>query len=219
MTNASAAQRKPNLPAAIAKLHAAIDRLIKPGAAYQNSTYIEVPGLYQQLVDGIVGFRNAGASGIARSRPPMWVDAEDQKANIDLMVSVWPTGAAGNTVKQLRALADKEWSVEQTRQVRKLATIIEAWCDDIVNLLNEVHTKYLFDKDEDGRWSNIACPACGVDTVYRQDVDGENIRQPALRIVAEYGASCANCGYYWAPNQYMELATELGCERPEGVLQ
>lgn len=193
--------------------------MIKPTSSYLNNTYIEVPSLYRQLVEALDSRRGAAVSSIARSRPPMWVEAEDQRANIDLMVSVWPTGSAGNTVKQLRALADKNWPVEQTRWVSKMARIINLWCADIVTLLNEEHAKHLRDKDEDGRWHYQACPACGASTVDHEDSAGEHVRQPALRIVTEYGATCYNCGHYWAPQAYIELSKQLGGALPAGVLE
>ncbi|WP_409430560.1 hypothetical protein ACJEIK_26350 [Mycobacterium sp. SMC-16] len=217
--SSAAADRVVTFLDSVAELRRAVDRLTKPTEQYLNNTYNVEPSLYRQLADGVDSYRGLASRGVARSRPPMWVEAEDMLSNIDLMVGVWPTGRAGTVAQQLQALANKSWSVHQVRQVRRLATIIESWCDDIVILLNEEHTKHLRDRDEDGRWRNVACPACGVDTVYHQDSAGEHVRTPALRIVAQYGADCANCGHYWAPNQYMELATELGCERPEGVLQ
>ncbi|KAB7752891.1 DUF7341 domain-containing protein [Mycolicibacterium mucogenicum] len=219
MSNAAATARLGNFLDSLAELRRAVDRLTKPTEQYLNSAYNVEPSLYGQLAAGVDSYRGLASRGVARSRPPIWVEAEDMLSNINLMVGVWPTGRAGSVTQQLQALANKAWSVHQTRQVRRLATIIEAWCDDIVILLNEQHTKYLSDQDQDGRWRNAACPACGVDTVYHLDSAGEHVRTPALRIVTEFGADCANCGHYWAPNQYMELATDLGCERPAGVLQ
>lgn len=202
-------ERKPNLPGAIRQLRAAIGRLIEPTIAYANNTYIEAPGLYVQLVDTVAGQQGSGNRGIARSLPPVWVDAADQINNIDLMVNVWPTGAAGNTVTQLRALAAKTWTVEQTRQVRRLAGIVNAWADDIDALLNREHVKYI----------TAACPACNTETVQHRDSAGELVRAPALQVVTEQGCTCQHCGHYWAPNKYIDLCRDLGFPLPAGVLE
>ncbi|AQT81978.1 hypothetical protein B1R94_26045 [Mycolicibacterium litorale] len=203
--------RKPNLPAALYRLRTAIDRLVKPTMAYENNTYIEAPGLYVQLKTAVVFGQqsNAGGGGGSKSRPPFWVDAAEQLNNIDLMVNVWPTGSAGSTVQQLRALAAKTWTVEDTDKVRKLAGIINAWADDINTLLNHDHIKHI----------TAPCPACGAETVQKRDSAGELIRSPALQVITEQGCTCQQCGYYWAPDKYIELAKELGIGLPEGVLE
>lgn len=215
MTNNVAAQRKPNLPGAIAKLRAAVDRLTKPSARYLNNTFIEVPSLYHQLCQVVRGVRRAGAASIAQSCPPVWVDAEEQLRNINTMVGIWIsigparlTGVTGDAAQLLPLLAAKTWPVEHTHHVRRLATVISEWCDDIVKLLDEVHARYI----------TAACPACGEATAYHQDSNGENVRTPALRIIADYGAECQSCGYSWAPNQLVELATMIDSFQPAGEL-
>jgi len=215
-TNITAAQRKPNLPAAIDALQEAVRRLVKPGDRYLNNTWISVPSLYQQLRSSVGGVRMAGSAGVAQSCPPVWVDAEEQLRNIDTMVQIWTSasgparcgGLTGSADELLPILAGKHWTVEQAHHVRALAKIISEWCDDIVTLLNEAHTKYI----------DAPCPACGESVVYHQNSAGENVRQPALAVIAETGCTCQSCGYYWAPQRYVDLARQLGIV-PEWVLQ
>lgn len=214
MTQPAPAARRPNLPAAIRALRAAIDRMVKPSQSYLNNTHIEVPGLYLQLSAAICGQQGSGNGLHARSLPPVWVDAADQLNNIDLMVSVWPTGSAGDTLRQLRALSAKTWTVDDAKTVRRLAGIINAWADDIETLLNHDHVKYI--NGTDGR--PAPCPACGTDTIEKRDSAGELIRTPALQIVTEKGCTCVACGYVWEPKHYLDLIDQLGFDRPEGVL-
>lgn len=210
--NAAAAEqprRKPNLPHAIRELRTAIHRLTEPTSGYENSRYIEAPGLYMQLHAAVYGRdkSNTGGGG-SKSRLPFWTDAFDQLRNIDLMVNVWPTDSTGSTLTQLRSLAAKTWTVEQTRQVRRLAGIITAWADDIETLLNQPGRKYL---------RSVPCPACGAETVHHRDSAGEMVREPALKISIN-GCRCLSCEHVWAPDKFMFLAEVLGFERPAGVL-
>lgn len=210
MTAPEPARRKPNLPHAIRELRAAIHRLTETSTGYTNNRYIEAPGLYRQLVDAVHGQQsNGGTGGGSKSRPPFWTDAADQLHNIDLMVNVWPTDSTGSTVTQLRALAAKTWTVEQTRQVRRLAGIITAWADDIETLLNQPGRRYLH---------SVPCPACGAETVHHRDSGGEMVREPALKIAVD-GCICLSCHHVWAPDKFMFLAEVLGFERPAGVLE
>ena len=214
MTAAAAAQpapqqhRKPNLPNAIRELRDAIDRLIKPSPSYLNNTYIEAPGLYRQLHAALDSYRDNAASSVARSRPPMWIEAAEQLNNIDLMINIWDTGSAGSTVAQLRSMANKNWTPEDVKEIRRKAGIINAWADDIQTLLNHEHTRHL----------TAACPACGTETIQHRDSAGELVRSPALQLTIETGCTCQACGYHWAPNQFVELATDLGIPSPEGVV-
>lgn len=210
---APARYRRAELAAAINNLRTAVARLTEPTDSYLNNTYTKIPGLYHQLNDALNSHVTNSGRGVAKSFPPVWDEANEQKNNIDLMVGVWPTGTAGNTTTGLRALAAKHWTVHQTRQVRRLAGIINAWADDIEKLLDQrhEHVKYL----------DVACPACGATTVQRRDSAGELVRSPALQLIAEKGCTCQNeeCGHYWAPENYLDLIDQLGFDRPAGVLQ
>lgn len=204
------------LLAEIDGLYAAINRLITPTPSYLNNTFTQVPGLYVQLYEAVRGEQsNTGGGGGGKSRPPFWTDAADQLHNIDLMVSVWPTGRAGNTIVQLRALAAKDWQPEQIRQVRKLAGIINAWADDILRLLNYEHARYIPARDSEHGFT--PCPACGETMIKRYDAAGEPVNSPALQLVPETGCTCQACGHFWAPNKFIDLAKELG-RLPDGVL-
>lgn len=205
------------LIAEINELRAAIHRLVAPSPSYINNTYIEASGLYVQLRDAVLGEQsNAGGGGGGKSRPPFWTDAADQLNNIDLMVGVWPTGRAGSTIAQLRALGAKDWQPEQIRQVRTLAGIINAWAEDIIRLLNYEHVRYI--PAQNGDRGFAACPACGQTHVERRDSAGERISSPALQLKPDTGCSCQSCGHFWAPNKFIDLAKELG-RLPAGVLE
>lgn len=201
-----------NLLGAIQGIQAAVHRLVEPTPTYVNNTFIEIPGLYAQLHSAVTEGQQTntgGGGGGLKSRPPMWVDAADQLHNIDLMVNVWPTGYAGSTVMQLRALAAKRWSVEDIAMVRRLTGILNAWADDIVRLLNYEHVKYI----------SAACPVCGASTVQHFDSGGQSVHSPALKVVTELGATCQNCEHHWAPNRYIDLCRDLGFPLPDGVLE
>lgn len=205
-----APDRRPNLPAATRALRDAIARLIDPTGYYRNNTYIEIPGLYTQLVNNLAGLQQSKGAGVFGSAPSLWVDAAEQKQNIDFMLTIWPTGStATGTVNQLRALATKAWSVEDAKTVRRLTGIINAWADDITLLLEPEHIKYI---DAD-------CPACGAATIQKRDSAGEYVRAPALQVITEQGCTCQNCETYWAPNKYIDLCKELGLDLPTGVLE
>ncbi|WP_328360984.1 hypothetical protein OG976_09420 [Mycobacterium sp. NBC_00419] len=202
--------RRPNLPAAVHRLRSAIDRLITPTTGYQNNAYIEAPGLYTQLKDAVeLGQQsNTGSGRGSKSRPPFWTDAAVQLHNIDLMIKVW-CRSAGTTVVKLRTLSAKTWTVEDTDEVRRKAGIINAWADDIDTLLNQSHVQYI----------SAACPCCGAATAQKRDSAGELIRSPALQVIAEYGCTCQQCGYFWAPDKYIDLCQQLGLPLPAGVLE
>ncbi len=201
--------QKPWLLAAIRDLRAAIDRLIEPTDSYVNNTYIQIPGLYDQLVCSLAGQQGSRNGSHARSLPPVWVDAIEQCQNIDLMIDIWTR--TGNTWSGLRSLARQAWTPSQIREIRRKTGIINAWADDIDKLLNQDHVKHL----------TAACPACGAETVQKRDSAGELVRTPALQISEHTGCTCQNedCGHYWAPSKFIDLCQELGMDLPAGVLE
>lgn len=204
--------RRPNLRGAVYSLERAVCRLVAPSVSYQNNTYIEIPGLYQQIVDALEGEQGTGTSGIAKSRPPFWCDAADRKFDFDLIVefnlpNYTAAGSATTVPARLHALADRAWTVEEFRAVRKIAGILTAWADDFEALLTHGHMLRI----------SAACPACRAETVHRYDSAGELIRDTAL-VATEAGAVCQSCEHRWGPTEFIELSRQLGT-LPAGVLE
>lgn len=201
--------RKAELFFAINDLRAAVDRMIKPTTSYINNQYIEIPSLYGQMVAALAGEQGAGTSGIAKSRPPFWCDAAEKKFEFDLLVEFNLPNCNGvhDITARLRALAEHNWTVEQSRQVRRITGILNAWADDFDALLNHRHVLHI----------NAACPACDTATVHRYNKSGELVRDTAI-IATEYGAVCQECGHSWGPEQFVKLAKQLG-SLPKGVLE
>lgn len=191
---------KANLPAAIRDLRSAIDRLIEPTPGYLNNAYIEAPGLYTALRDAISSHITSGGRGLPKSFPPVWDEAFEQLANIDLMVGVWANGAS--TTNRLRALAEHPWNVEQTRDVRSMADIINAWADDIETLLNDSVKRI-----------GASCPNCGAQFAQRRDSAGELVRTPALQLTADQGCTCLNCDYQISTSQRNRHEQPTGVSR------
>lgn len=200
--------QKPWLLAAIRDLRTAIDRLIAPTDAYLNNTHIHTPGLYDQLVTSLAGQQGTRNGSHPRSLPPVWVDAVEQHQNIDTMILIW-TGAGGRT--GLRRLAAQPWTPDKIRELRRKTSIINAWADDIDQLLNHDHVRPL----------HAPCPTCGAKTVHVRDSAGELVRTPALQISIDTGCTCQNpeCGAYWAPEQFVDLCKQLNMPLPAGVLE
>ncbi|OAN26771.1 hypothetical protein A4X20_30430 [Mycolicibacterium iranicum] len=198
------------LTAAIQDLQGAVHRMVEPTDSYINNTFIRIPGLYAQLRTALAGQQGSRNGGHARSLPTVWVDAVEQLDNIDFMLDVW-TRSRGHTVDQLRALAAQHWTPADVHKIRRFADIINAWADGLVKLLNHEHVRYL----------SAPCPVCGMDIVQKQDSAGEYVRVPALAISVDTGCTCQNelCGYYWAPNRFIDLCKQLGMPLPAGVLE
>ena len=203
-----APDQKPWMLAAIADLRTAIDRLLTPTPSYLNNTFNTIPGLYDQLVTSLAGLQGSRNGSHARSLPPVWVDAVEQHQNIDMMIGIW-TGIPGRA--GLRQLAREAWTPNRIRELRRKTSIVNAWADDIDQLLNHDHVRPL----------NAPCPACGTETVHVRDSAGEYVRTAALQISVHTGCTCQNpeCNQYWAPEMFVELCKELGMALPAGVLE
>ncbi len=201
--------RKMNLLLAVNELRTAIDRLIKPTTSYINNQYIEIPSLYQQIINALAGEQGAGANGVAKSRPPFWSDAAEKKIEFDKIIEFnLPNFSGARPVAaRLQALAEHDWTVEQFRDVRRITGILSAWVDDFDALLEHRHVLHI----------SAACPACQTATVERYSTSGELVRDTAL-IANEFGAVCQECGYAWGPEQFVKLAKQLG-SLPKGVLE
>ncbi|OCB51633.1 hypothetical protein A5722_30970 [Mycobacterium vulneris] len=201
--------RKAELFFAINDLRAAVDRLVTPYPRYINNQYIEVPGLYGQLVAALAGEQGTGTSGIAKSRAPFRIDAADMKYRFDEIVqfNLPSYGMDRNVTSRLLALANHAWTVEQTRAVRRIAGILNSWADDFESLIAHGHILRI----------TAACPACRAETVHRYDSAGELIRDTAL-IATEVGAHCQSCEHRWGPHEFIDLSKQLGT-LPAGVLE
>lgn len=200
-------RRTMDLLLATNELQAIVHRLIDSAMSYINNTYLEIPGLYAQLWQAMDSCRSNAASSAARSRPPMWIEAADVKRSLDTFIDSLPCGCVGNTGAQLRALTARAWTVDDIGQVQFITRRLTRYAEDIERLINIEHVKEI----------TVPCPACGVEYVERRDGAGALVYSYALQASAEFGCSCQSCGYHWAPNQLMELATEAGIPLPEGV--
>lgn len=208
--NAATAQqprrRSMDLLLATNELQAAVHRLADPSTSYINNTYLEIPGLYDQLRQAMDSYHNTAASSTARSRPPMWIEAADVKRSLDTFIDSLHL-AGGGILAQLRALTTHAWTVDDIDRVKYFTRKLRRYSEDIERLLNLEHFKEL----------TVPCPACGVEYVERRDGGGDLVVSYALQASAEYGCSCQACGYHWAPNQLMQLATDAGLPLPAGV--
>jgi len=189
------------------ELQAIVHRLIDPAPSYINNTYLEIPGLYGQLWAAMDSCRNNAASSAARSRPPMWIEAADVKRSLDTFIDSLRIGVSGHTTTQLSMIASHPWTVEDIRTVQFITRKLTRYSDDIERLVNLDHVKEI----------TVPCPACGALYVERRDGGGALVYSYALQASAEYGCTCQACEYHWAPNQFMELATDAGIPLPTGV--
>lgn len=196
-----------NIQAARTKLGRAVQRLTEPRpGVYHTGTYY-APSLYQCLQSDLAGTQGDTRTP-AKSVPPIWIDASMLRGEIDTQTIKW-LAVPGSTPERLQKLVFKTWRPQDTDYVRDMSRTINGWCDSIVCLIDPEAQKYI----------SAACPSCGKEMVYRRNSAGDQVRQPALKLVVSQGCTCQACGAFWAPEKFMFLGRLLGYEMPEGVLE
>ncbi len=196
-----------SLPDALDRLYSAVGALVDPRKEFHDGVLMAAPSLWAELLQAIPASRTDGFSrGVARGKAPAWVDAIDLQHEVDRTVGCWhPEGT--DTPTRLRGFASRRWRPQDAKMIVERAEEIRAWCMSVTRLLEPQHVKTI----------SAACPSCNQRYVYRNH-SGEQVRQPALHVVAEVGCSCAGCGANWEPHQYLFLCRLLGFELPTGVL-
>lgn len=164
-----------------------------------------VHSLLTQLQEAVTASRDGMNTGVAKSKPPLWLDAVDLLHEIDRNVRTWAPGP--DTLHKLRHIDGLKWRPQDVPLLEQWAQDIHNWCERIKLLLSEESVKTVA----------AACPECDEKTVYRWRA-GERIRQPALQITTK-GCTCRNCHTTWAPEHFELLAAALQCEPIEGVVR
>lgn len=168
------------------------------------------PSRYQEIRDNITGQQGTRTGTIARSMPPLWVDAADWLHAVDAAVRDWNPIGHPTTPDALYALTDASWRPQDTILLKHYTTLIEKWSQQADQLL-EPDTKH--------QWElTAACPACSSRFIHRRDNGGDYIRQAALAITSS-GCTCLACRTSWGPEYYQHLARVLGCDPVTGVLE
>ena len=137
------------------------------------------------------------------------IDATQLLTEIDAEVRGWLPRTKATTPQRLTNLSDTAWRPQDYEQVTRMARRLTGWCDNIVQLFDPEHRKYI----------SAPCPSCGKATVYKRDSAGDIVRQPALTVVAHVGCTCQHCDAHWSPDRYLFLCRLLGFELPAGVLE
>lgn len=210
-----------NLPAAKAMLSDAVSALIEPKPTNRKmddgTIRIEwLDALYDQLLDAVPGGQG-NASRTPQSSPPISIDATELKHEIDMAIAAWEPKPQIDasllnippiTIIRLQSLEKRPWRPQDARSIEQIANNIRSWCESIKTLLNPIP-----------QWTlPNPCPACNTAIVYRPNSAGETVRKPALQI-GPTGCVCQNCHHEWAPAYFQHLASVLGYELPNGVLE
>ena len=196
-----------NITAAATKLTRAVDRLCKPRMAVYHDQIRYALSLYRQLESDLAGTQGDTRTP-AKSLPPLWIDAAQLRIDMDSQTRSWCPKGHG-IPQRLGSLSAKTWRPQDTDLVTEMARMVDMWCETILHLLDPESVKHI----------SAPCPSCGRAFIYRRDSAGESVRQPALKVVTNVGASCQHCDAHWAPDRYMFLCRLLGFDLPEGVLE
>lgn len=199
-----------NLPAARTEFQGTINAFIEPVPTLHQGEMLYAPSLYMQLFNAVGGEQSqTGNGGGSKSKPPIWTDALVLLQDIDLMVSIWQPGYTGvpATIARLRFLQDQSWRPQDVKLIEKMTNVIQSWAVDIERLFNPQHVKHFSEP----------CPNCNATHTYRRDSAGENVRVPALQIIASVGCTCQVCRAVWPPEQYLFLCKLMGIELPAGI--
>jgi hypothetical protein len=153
----------------------------------------------QSLLDQLdtakrAGLERVGGHSPLRSLSPLCVAALDLYQEIE---AEWRT--PGATLPQsFRALPIDQSNADT---LRALVVGLRSIAGSIRTLLDPPRRLHLA----------VACPACGVRTVFRPDESGELVQRAALTVDGIAGCSCLSCLTVWPPERLEFLANVLGC--------
>lgn len=141
------------------------------------------------------GIERVGGHSSLRTLSPLCVAACDLYREID---TEWRM--PGKTLAEsFRALPIDS---ADTDILRKLIAALHSVSASIKALLDPPRRMYLA----------VACPVCGVRTVFRPDDSGEMVQRPALNVDGVLGCVCLACSSTWPPERLEFLANVLGCQ-------
>jgi hypothetical protein len=196
-----------SLPEARKRLEDAVSGLVDPQLQVVDGRTHWIDSAYTQLLEAIPGEQGSG-HGVARSLPPMWIDAADLKHEIETATAAWlpkpvidllDGDATPIAALRLHQLEGKGWRPQDCKAMDQISGIVESWTASIKSLLSPIP-----------RWSLPSpCPNCEKATVYRKDSAGEMVRQPALQ-VSTTGCTCLACKTVWTPDRFVFLSKVLG---------
>lgn len=199
-------------PAEIAEqgLADAKERLAKAAAQLVGSEMEFVAGsatsglsLYEELRESVSGRSgdSAGKRGKTSPPAPLWISAFSLLDEIDTAARAW--SGCTDTPQGITELAERHWTVDETRQVIQLAVAIEEWAEQVEALLNPRSVQV-----------RRACPSCSTRHIYRRNSYGESVRTATLQIDAE-GVRCLACTAHWTYAQAEFLRRLLEAEDKE----
>lgn len=204
------------------RLTDAIHALTEPRPQIVDGTTHWLDSHYTELREALPGEQGNGHAGVARSLPPLHIDAADLLNEIDTAVACWEPRPVIDcsddelphmTVLRLQSIQKYgcrgvSWRPQDSGKADQIADNIQQWVQSIDTLLHPQPS-----------WSlPNACPACNVRVVYRKDAAGDQVRKPALSIGPQ-GCECQNCHHIWGPQLFQHLANVLGYALPSGVLE
>jgi len=164
---------------------------------------------YTEIADSIAGQQGTQNGAVARSMPPLWVDATDWLHRLDTQTRDWISATSATpTPERWLTQLDLQWRPQDTVILQRWTDTLERWTAQADQLLGNASTALPV---------RAACPACGRRWVYRKDNTGEWVRTDALSITRGVGCSCAGCRASWGESQYEFLARVLGCDALPGA--
>ena len=195
-----------HLPAALDRLNHAVTALADPAKGWIAGAVRLAPSLYDQLVADIPArATEQGRRCYSASTPVVHLDATDLRHDIDDTVRHWHPGT--DTVDRLHRLTTARHRPQDVDRLDRHTADLQRWTAAIGSLLEPAHVKTV----------SAPCPACQATHVYRMKA-GEQVRQPALQIIAADGCTCLACKTHWPPERYMLLAKIIGLDTPAGIV-
>lgn len=195
------------LPDAVDQLYRAVGDLVDEQKQYVQGRVRVAPSWWDRLTEAVAatGLKDGTSRAVAKSRPLCWSDALDLKVRIEDRAKSWIGG--DSVPARLRALASRRWRPQDTEAVQGIAAEVQSWRLSITALVEPARVKTIA----------AACPSCGQRWAYR-NFAGENVRNPALQVVADAGCTCQCCRSFWPPENYLFLVRLLGFEQPAGIV-
>jgi hypothetical protein len=232
-----------HLPAAFTRMKRAIDALIEGAGQFTDTgKYAHIPSPYDQLYDAIPGSQGSGHEGLARSLPPLWLDATRLIGIIDAEVRKWqrhippsvPADFIGPlpfgwrrrqlnetpdtlpTVRRLIVIRERSYRPQDVKFLDDISDTIQGWIIDIEVLLTPETVHALWAAEGGGF---AACPHCDAKMAKKRDNAGEIVGTPALQLRKDGSTHCQACKTTWGPEQAMWVCRMLGYPLPAGVLE